>query len=152
MTNDTTPIPAPEGVASQVPEGVARSLALLRFQAVADLVAQLRSQEPADRTTTANILEELNQERAALAADLAAQKARAGAAEREREIYHEAAKRHRDEVQRLLLDVIPAAEAKVAQLVEVLTWTDMELAKLSGLWHDVSPRKQIRAAIAEAGQ
>lgn len=44
---------------------------------------------------------------------------------------------------------LAAAEAKVARLVEVLIWTDMELAKLSGLWYDVSPRKQIRAIIAE---
>lgn len=42
-----------------------------------------------------------------------------------------------------------AAEAKVAKLVDVMIWVDMELAKLSGLWHDVSPRKQIRAALAE---
>lgn len=117
MTDTTNP--TLEAGASQVPAGVARSLGHLRFMAVADLVAQLRSQEPADRTTTANILEELNQERATLAADLAAQKARADAAERMANAKSNVARtavKITDEYRAELLK----AQTKVAKLVEAL--------------------------------
>lgn len=77
----------------------------------------------------------------ALAADLAAHKARADAAERAlNAMTHKWGQADRD---------LTAERDKVAKLVEALIWTDMELAKLSGLWFDVSPRKQIRAIIAE---
>lgn len=89
-------------------------------EAVADLVGQLRSQLPADRTTTATMIE-------ALAADREAQKARADAEEVEHKLTQILLDREAI-VSLERLAQADAAEAKVAKLVEVLTSAAASLA------------------------
>lgn len=144
---DTTP--APEGV---TPEQVAAKDAVFAAETMRSWSERYAMVNPAGAVVAIHSAADMLE---ALAADLAAQTARADAADdllrewQANQHYRYIGKDGKSVMARDLEDRAEVAEAKVARLVEVLTWTDMELAKLSGLWHDVSPRKKIRAIIAE---